>query len=339
MRLPPRLVRRVVLAPLVIVITVIVLGTIPLLLIGAAFASRYVPGRWRPLRLTWFFIVWMVFESIVVVAMFVLWITSGFGWKIRSSSFQNAHYRLMAWFLRRVVGSARFTFGLEIVRDAPAPPDEVPGPRLVLARHAGPGDSLLLVDALLNGAHRRPRIVLKDTLQWDPAIDIALNRLPSRFISTRHQPGEAAVRAIGDLAATLGRDDALVIFPEGGNFTPGRRTRAIEKLRASGLDQYAARASQMRQLLPPKPAGVLAAVESAPDSVIVLVGHSGLDGMDSIGDVWAGLRMDITVRTKTWVYPVEDLPTERRPLEVWLYDRWEVMNTWLEDVSPSANEP
>ena len=30
---------------------------------------------------------------------------------------------------------------------------------------------------------RRPRIVLKDTLQLDPVVDVYLNRLPSSFVS------------------------------------------------------------------------------------------------------------------------------------------------------------
>ncbi len=41
--------------------------------------------------------------------------------------------------------------------------------------------------ALMNWYAREPRIVLKDTLQWDPAIDVVLNRLPNRFI--RPDPG------------------------------------------------------------------------------------------------------------------------------------------------------
>jgi 1-acyl-sn-glycerol-3-phosphate acyltransferase len=301
----------------------------PLGLLATAFISRYVPGRWRPLRLLWFAFVWLVFESIAIVAMFFMWVASGFGWKIRSPEFQNGHYRLMAWFLRRVVGSARFTFGLETVSDAPLL-RHVGRPILVLARHAGPGDSLLLVDALMNRFQRHPRIVLKETLQWDPAIDILLNRVPNRFISTKHKPGEAAVTAIGELAETLGEHDALVIFPEGGNFTPARWERAIDKLRAMGLEQYAARAADMKRLLPPKPAGVLAAIAGAPDAAIVLVGHAGLERMDTVADVWAGMRMDITVRTRTWTYLVSELPTGRSGLETWLYDGWEEMNAWLD---------
>ena len=39
------------------------------------------------------------------------------------------------------------------------------GPLLVLARHAGPGDSFALVDLLLSRYGRRPRIVLKEDLR------------------------------------------------------------------------------------------------------------------------------------------------------------------------------
>ena len=37
--------------------------------------------------------------------------------------------------------------------------------------------------ALMHWYGREPRVVLKDTLAWDPAIDVILNRLPNRFIS------------------------------------------------------------------------------------------------------------------------------------------------------------
>ena len=48
-----------------------------------------------------------------------------------------------------------------------------------------------MVHALINWYAREPRIVLKDTLQWDPAIDVVLNRLPNRFI----RPGPGSPRA------------------------------------------------------------------------------------------------------------------------------------------------
>jgi len=52
--------------------------------------------------------------------------------------------------------------------------DGVPGSEnalIVLARHAGPGDSLLLMDTLEPRPLREPRTVLKDTMQLDPVVD------------------------------------------------------------------------------------------------------------------------------------------------------------------------
>ncbi len=329
MRLWPRWVRRLTLGPLVILASITMLASVPLWTVGAAFASRYAPGRWRPLRLAWFLMVWLVLESIVLVALLILWIASGFGWKIRTETFQAAHYQLMAWFLRRVVASAERTFGLTVHHEETRPSDFDGMPVLVLSRHAGPGDSLLLVDALMNRYGRRPHIVLKETMQWDPAIDVALNRLPSRFIATRARPGEGAVEAIGELAAGLGTEDALVIFPEGGNYTVGRWGRAIEKLESGGLASFAARARSMEHVLPPKPAGVAAAVRNAPDAGIALIGHSGTEAMAGIRDVWTGLKMDITIDTKIWRVHASQVPLDRPGLEAWLYDRWAEMNEWI----------
>ena len=63
-------------------------------------------------------------------------------------------------------------------------------PLLVFCRHAGPGDSFTLIYALMHWYDREPRVVLKDTLAWDPAIDVLLNRLPSRFISPQPRRGQ-----------------------------------------------------------------------------------------------------------------------------------------------------
>jgi DNA-binding response OmpR family regulator len=85
--------------------------------------------------------------------------------------------------------------------------------------------------ALLHWYHREPRVVLKNTLAWDPAIDVVLNRVPARFISPNPAAGEDLESQIASLATGLDDNDAFVIFPEGGNFTAARRDRAIAKLR------------------------------------------------------------------------------------------------------------
>ena len=81
--------------------------------------------------------------------------------------------------------------------------------------------------------------MLKDSLQWDPAVDVLLNRLPNRFIAPHRERGRVEEQ-VGNLAVGLDENDAFVIFPEGGNFTPRRRIRAIERLRPLGLHRMAA---------------------------------------------------------------------------------------------------
>ncbi len=110
MKQPPYIVRRAIIAPLVVVLVVVALGSLPLLLLIAAFLSQYVPGRWRILRVTWFLVAYFALEALGLIVLFAIWVVSGFGWKIRSSSFQEAHYQFMSWWLRRVmVGSPDFS--------------------------------------------------------------------------------------------------------------------------------------------------------------------------------------------------------------------------------------
>ena len=179
------------LGPAVLVLSVLAITGLPvLLLVGAAavdgparpVAARSGCSGWccctccsRPSR---------------CVALLALWIASGFGWQIRSPRFQRAHYVLVQWFLQVLFWECRRVLHVRVAVEGPPPPSYDGRPLLILSRHAGPGDSFLVVHALLNWYAREPRIVLKDTLQWDPAIDVVLNRLPNRFI--RPNPGRGS---------------------------------------------------------------------------------------------------------------------------------------------------
>jgi 1-acyl-sn-glycerol-3-phosphate acyltransferase len=197
----------------------------------------------------------------------------------------------------------------------------------VFCRHAGPGDSFLLLHALVNWYAREPRIVLAAALQWDPAIDVVLNRLPNRFLSTG---GEAVERQIGVLATALDGDDAFVIFPEGGNFTERRRAAGIARLRARGLDEAARRSEAMRHVLPPQPGGVAAALAAAPEADVVWVAHAGLDHLFTIADVWRELPLDTVVRMRWWRVPADEVPQGFEAQVQWLYAWWEQIDAWVD---------
>ena len=328
------LLRRLVIAPALITLVVLLWITLPLWLILAAAASPIVPGRLRLLRIAWVAIVYLTCEALLLVVLLGLWIASGFGWKLRTPYFEGIHYDLVQGTMWVFFHEARRVLRLTIATEGPTP-DAHPGrPILVCCRHAGPGDSFVLVHTLMEWYHREPRVVLKDTLAWDPAIDVLLNRIPARFITPNPAEGAGLEDQIATLASGLGQNDAFVIFPEGGNFTPARRERAIERLQRMGLERMAQRAERMIHVLAPRPGGFLAALDAAPDADVVLVAHTGLDHLLTVGDIWRELPMDKQIVMRWWQVPRSEIPQGRDERIDWLYAWWERIDVWIEENRP-----
>jgi 1-acyl-sn-glycerol-3-phosphate acyltransferase len=330
--MPPIWIRRVLLAPAAVALCVGLLVTMPVWLLVAVLCAPFGSGRLRALRVLWVVAVYLALEVFMLAVMFGLWVGSGFGWRIGTPRFQRAHYVLVGWFLRALFRQARWALRLKIEVEGEHPDIAAPGrPELIFCRHAGPGDSFIITHALVNWYDREPRIVLKHTLQWDPAIDIVLNRLPNRFLtpSSRHPGNRSAEEHITTLATNLDSDDVLLIFPEGGNFTTRRRMRAIERLKRLGFTQYATRAERLRNVLAPMPGGVLAALEVAPEAGIVLVGHTGFEDLDSVSDVWRGLPLDRKLTMRWWSVAPGEVPAGREERIAWLYDWWAKIDAWI----------
>jgi 1-acyl-sn-glycerol-3-phosphate acyltransferase len=323
------LVRRLVVAPAMIVLTVLLVLTMPVWLVVAALVSPLVSGRLRPLRLLWVALLHMVLETVILVALFLIWIVSGFGLLIRRPAFERLHYVITKTYLVIFFREAKRVLHLEITTEGEAP-DAFPGePLIVCCRHAGPGDSFTLMYALMDWYDREPRVVLKDTMRWDPAIDVMLSRVPSRFISPNPKAGEDTEQQIAELATGLDENDAFVIFPEGGNFTPERRQRSIDKLRRMGLNKMADRAERMENVLAPRPGGVLAALDAAPDADVVLVAHTGLDHLVTVTDLWRELPMDKRLVMRWWRVSREEIPHGKEERIDWLFGWWERIDEWV----------
>ena len=342
MRLPPRPVRRL-LDPLVLVVLLGVVLLLPVLVPAAAVASLRLPGRWRGLRLLTLAVVWLVVEWVGLLIAFVLWVVTGCGWRTRGPWSRRAHLWLLRIGLAVLVVTAVRLMRLRLVTDEVSwsPLDDgVPGSTnamVVLPRHAGPGDSLLLVHTLMNRDHlRQPRIVLKDVLQADPLVDVYLNRLDARFIPANPKPGQQPEGAVAELAAGMTDEDALLIFPEGGNFTPERRRRAIVRLRRKGMEKRASRAEQLRHVLPPRPGGVRAALAAAPHADVVFVAHTGLDHLLTVRDVWRELPQDKELRLRWSFVPADEVPRDPDEQEDWLYGWWSDIDRWIAEARPAA---
>src|SRR5262252_2873178 len=230
--LPPRFLRRLVFGPLVILFTMGAIVVSPLLFLIGLIATPSHRGRRRTLRLIWFGLSWLVMESLALLACLGLWIASGFGGRLRSEASMDRHYGLVRWFLSTLFNRAVAVFQLRVEVDEPPLTAEEKAARLarpviVLSRHAGPGDSFLLVHHLLSVYGRRPRVVMKATLQLDPGLDVVANRVPNVFINHARTGERLFVDQIERLAGGLDEAGALVIFPEGGNWTPNRWQRGI----------------------------------------------------------------------------------------------------------------
>ncbi|HEX4087393.1 MAG TPA: 1-acyl-sn-glycerol-3-phosphate acyltransferase [Trebonia sp.] len=346
--LPPRLVRRLLLAPLVVVIAAgLVVLTPAVAVLSVTFnLIRRLTGRGhrsRLLRVVFLALTWSLGETAALTALLGLWVASGFGGRLDAEPYRTRHYAVMEWFLDLIYQEARRACGLNV--EVSAPPDATLAadrPLIVLSRHAGPGDSLLLVHRLLTVCERRPRVVMKATLQLDPSIDVVANRVPNAFLRRRSpapdgsagvggRPQADQIRQIRRLAAGLTGRDALLLFPEGGNWTPQRWRRGIDRLRRRGHRELAERAAAMPNLLAPRTGGAFAAIGACPTADVIFVAHTGLDRLVSVRDVWHSLLDDLTVQARWWRVAAEDVPrtADHAAQEAWLYDWWERLDAWI----------
>src|SRR5215471_17139171 len=96
MRPPPWIVRRLVLAPVALVIAATVVALSPVL-IGLAAAIDLIVARRRlaTVRLVAFVAVYALCEIAGLIALFLLWIAAGLGRRIDSPAMRAAHYGVM----------------------------------------------------------------------------------------------------------------------------------------------------------------------------------------------------------------------------------------------------
>ncbi len=320
------------------VLAVIALALFPLVLVGHALVALVLVAvrrrhvRWRLPRVWLFGIAYLVGETVCVLACLALWLR--FAGRLRSPRSQELHLVLLRRFLGALLGLAGFTFRFRLQVHEPVTqpqdPERMSGeePVLVLARHAGPGASFVLVHLLMSRYGRAPRIVLTERLRLDPSIDVLLSRLGCRFIA---RGGDVATAAVQDLASSLGPHDALVLFPEGGDWTPTRQRLAVARLRRKGLRVQAEQAARMVHVLPPRPAGTVAALSAAPLADVVVFSHTGHDHLQDLQSVWAALPLRRELDVLWWREPATAVPSGEDEVGEWLYDLWRRIDHWVEE--------
>ncbi|RSZ65560.1 1-acyl-sn-glycerol-3-phosphate acyltransferase [Corynebacterium hylobatis] len=338
MSMPPRWIRRLTVAPAVAIAAVLLVWTLPLLLLLVGLTAR-LPRVGRLPRALWLLVFVLVWEAVALVVLFGTWIASGFGWATHTRPIRNLHYRLIGRFLEVLFRQVRWALRLKIHVTDSNPIAAADGvPLIVASRHAGPGDSFILVHLLLNQFHRNPRIVMKDMLQWDPVLDVIAHRLPTVVLTPTpfqsglvHAHGTKPAERIAVMAEDMGKGDALLVFPEGGKFTPGRKESRIRQLIEDDYGELAQRASRMRHVLAPRPGGIFAAVSASPETGVLFVAHTGLDQLLTVKQLWRALSEENTIVLKTWYVHPSEIPGPLPQRMDWLFDWWEQIDGWIEN--------
>lgn len=219
-----------------------------------------------------------------------------------------------------------------ILEPASSTPDEIPRdvPVIVVSRHCGPGDSVLVAWLLAIEYQLRVHVVLKRILQCEPVLDFASDLGCLCFLDR----GGRARQQIHDLAASLDGGQALLLFPEGANFSWPRWRSAIARLRATGRLRSARHALQQSHTLPPRSGGAAAAVTGAPNANVLVLTHNGFCS-DGRARPWWQLPIHRQLLVRTVLIPAVRLPQPDR-LGPWLERIWTQVDAWVADHTSQA---
>jgi 1-acyl-sn-glycerol-3-phosphate acyltransferase len=235
--------------------------------------------------------------------------------------------RLISDFLTTAYTAVRRILDVEVVLDpASAAPQAIPReePVIALSRHCGPGDSVLVAWLLTIEYRLRVRAVLKAVLRYEPVFDLAGDLKCLCFLSHH---SERAREQIHDMAASLVGGQALLLFPEGANFSLARWHSAIARLRSAGLRRAANRAVRQSHTLPPHTRGAAAAVAGAPSANVLVVTHNGFRP-DGRARPWWQLPIHRQLLVRTVLVPSSQLP-EPAQLKPWLERTWTEVDAWV----------
>lgn len=204
-----------------------------------------------------------------------------------------------------------------------------PGPLLMLSNHVSVADALLPAGIATARGGLRLRYVAKGELIWDPCVDLACHVMPNVFVQrgSADTPGDLA--RVVSLLDGLGPRDGVVLFPEGTRFTEAKRAALLAKREREGPREHLERDRALRCLLPPRMGGILALLDGGVALDVVMMAHTGLEGLRRIPDLWSGALAGRTLRVAYWRLPAASIPAGREARVEWIYQQWERLDAWL----------
>jgi 1-acyl-sn-glycerol-3-phosphate acyltransferase len=180
---------------------------------------------------------------------------------------------------------------------------------------------------------------MKKELLWDPCLDIGGNRLPNVFVDRKSKNREAELMQIRGLAEGMGRHDGILIYPEGTRFSRKKLAASLERLKASGRKELYELALKMKNVLPPRPAGVQEIFDAAPEADVVFCAHAGFEGAVNMYQLLHGALVGALIKMKYWRVPASLIPKGHEERMVWLYERWLEVDRWISEHLDARSSP
>lgn len=318
--------RRLYTIPRSILLFMLLVALAPILIPIAAFVdlARWLARRTPAMtvRLLAFAFVFLAVELIGLIWLFLSWIRAGFG-SSRARLRADA-WPIQIWWARTLLGAVKRLFRLELA--VTGQDQAAPGPIIAMFRHASIVDNLLPAVLLTAELGIKLRWIVKRELLTLPSLDVAGKRLPNYFVDRQAPDPRAELRRVRALGQELSANDGVLIYPEGTRFTPQRFSRAIDRMQRAD-DRLLAQAEQLRYVMPPRPGGTLALLDSGAD--VVVGAHQGLEGFARISDLWSGALVGRTISVRLTRIAADTIPTARRARAEWLYDVWAEIDHWI----------
>ncbi len=318
--------RRVRTIPLMLGATIVGVLTSPAILVGAAIVDvRNRRFRFPSVRVALFLLQYGINDSIEILLAPVYWLRAGCGTRLRQPTSVARHERLQRWSIDVLARRAERLLGIRLDVDPASRAALTPGPVVVLCRHVNIVDASLPA-LLYQRLGYRTRGVIMAELLADPGFDLIYSRTGSIFIPRDNGP--EAIAMVRDIGQSIDSTTAVVIFPEGRLFRPDRLERAVERLVLANPER-ATRLAPLRHVLPPRPGGVLALINTIPADVVVMA-HHGLDQYASFAELARAVPLRNPIRVTAWRVPAAQIPNDDGQRIAWLDEQWLHADEWID---------
>lgn len=325
--MPPKYLRRLITFPGFALFTVVLIVGFPIWIFLAAAADLALGIRRGRCVRTVAFILWMcAIEARSVGRSVAIWLR--FWGKVRSPEAQHSLQRnALALYGHEIIRATKRIFGLELIVSGGECLEDGAGV-VCFPHHTSILDSVLPIDVLSHGFGYDLRYVIKKSLAWSPAIDLAGHWLPVHYVDRTGKRTDNELQSIGNLAKNLSPRSAPVIYPEGTFYTKRRLQRAVERLE-SQAPELVDRAKRLRYVLPPRTGGPMALLDNAPEADVLFMAHCGFERFVNMPRIFANLPFRSPVRVHFWRVPRADVPKDPKARYRWLFGEFERMDAWV----------